>query len=133
MSNAPIIKWTKMLQIKRMNTCTNCIHTALPFHNRRNLDFDSTVADEATIHLTSLLLWWNLTKIHFYRTYKLPINITNIWRVCCYDEILRKYTSIAHINYQSTLPTFDEFAVMMKSYEFDIIFLRETWLTININ
>ena len=81
-----------MLQIKRMNTCPNCIHTTLPFHNRRNLDFDSKVADEATI-----------------------LNVNN-----CHIEILKnheKYTSITHINYQSTLPTIDEFAVMMKSYE----------------
>ena len=81
-----------MLQIRRTNTCTNCIHTALPFHNRRNLDFDSTVADEATI-----------------------LNINN-----CHIQTLKnhqKYTSITHINYQSTLTTFDEFAVMMKSYE----------------
>ena len=30
-------------------TCLNCVYTALPFYNRRNLDFDSTVADETTI------------------------------------------------------------------------------------
>ena len=29
--------------------CWNCIHTALPFYNRRNLDFDSTVAEEKPI------------------------------------------------------------------------------------
>ena len=30
-------------------TCSNCIHTALPFYNRRNLDFDWTVSEETTI------------------------------------------------------------------------------------
>ena len=87
-------------------TCPNCILTALPFYNRRNLDFDSTVADEATI-----------------------LNTNN-----CHIETLKnhqKYTSIAHINCQSILSTFDEIAVMLKSYEFDIISLSETWLTNN--
>ena len=43
----------------------------------------------------------------------------------------QKYTSIAHINCQSIFSTIDEFAVTLKSYEFDIISLRETWLTNN--
>ena len=43
----------------------------------------------------------------------------------------QKYTFIAHINCQSILSTIDEFAVTLKSYEFDIISLRETWLTNN--
>ena len=43
----------------------------------------------------------------------------------------QKYTSIAHINCQSILSTIDEFAVTLKSYEFDITSLRETWLTNN--
>ena len=87
-------------------TCSNCIHTALPFCNRRNLDFDSTVADETTI-----------------------LHANN-----CHIETLKnyqKYTSIVHINCQSILSTFDEFPVMLKSYEFDIISLSETWLTNN--
>ena len=87
-------------------TCPNCIHTALPFYNWRNLDFDSTIADKATI-----------------------LHTNN-----CHIETLKnhqKYTSIAHINYQSILSTFHEFAVMLKSCEFDIISLSETWLTNN--
>ena len=87
-------------------TCSNCIHTALPFCNRRNLDFDSTVADETTI-----------------------LHANN-----CHIETLKnyqKYASIVHINCQSILSTFDEFPVMLKSYEFDIISLSETWLTNN--
>ena len=79
-------------------TCPNCIHTPPPFCNRRNLDFDSIVADEETI-----------------------LNTNN-----CQVETLKnhqKYTSIAHINCQSISSTFDEFAVMLKSYEFDIISL----------
>ena len=35
------------------------------------------------------------------------------------------------MNYQSILSTIDEFAVTLKSYEFDITSLRETWLTNN--
>ena len=87
-------------------TCPNCIHTALPFYNKRNLDFDSTVTDETTI-----------------------LRANN-----CHIETLKnyqKYTFIAHINCQSILSTFDEFAVMLKSYEFDIISLSKTWLTNN--
>ena len=87
-------------------TCPNCIHTALPFYNRRNLDFDSTVADEATILQT------NNYHIETLKNHQ-------------------KYTSIAHINSQSILSTFDEFAVTLKSYEFDIITFSETWLTNN--
>ena len=87
-------------------TCPNYIHTAFPLYNRRNLDFDSTVADETTI-----------------------VHINN-----CHIETLKNYQksrSIAHKNCQSILSTFDEFAVMLKSYEFDIISLSETWLTNN--
>ena len=82
-------------------TCPNSIHTALPLYNRRNLDFDSTVADETTILHTNNCLLETLNNY-------------------------QKYTPIAHINCQSILSTFDEFAVMLKSYEFDIISLSET-------
>ena len=61
-------------------TCPNCIHTELPFYNRRNLDFDSTVVDEATI----------------------------LYSNNCNTETLKnhqKYTPIAHINCQSILST----------------------------
>ena len=84
-------------------TCLNCIHTALPFYN---LGFDSIVADETTI-------------LHTYN---------------CHIETLKnyqKYISIAHINCQSILSTFDEFTVMLKSYEFDIISLSDTCITNN--
>ena len=84
--------------------CSNCIHTALPFYNRRTVDFDSTVVDETTILHTN----------------------------DCHMESLKndqKYTSIAHIHCQSILSTFDELAVMLKSYEFDVISLSQTWLT----
>ena len=86
-------------------TCPNCINTALPFYNRRNLDFESKVADEATI---------------------LHTNNCNI-------ETLKNHQkySTAHINCQSILSTFDRFAIMLKSYEFDIISLSETRLTHN--
>ena len=87
-------------------TCPSCIHTALPFYNRRYSDFDSTVADETTI------LHTNNCHIETLKNYQ-------------------KYTSVAHINCQSILSTFDEFAVRLKSYEFDIISLSETWLTNN--
>ena len=41
------------------------------------------------------------------------------------------FTSIARINCQSILSTFDQFAIMLKSYEFDIISRSKTWLTNN--
>ena len=71
-------------------TCLNCIHTALPFYNCRNLDFDSNVAYKTTILHT----------------------------INCHIETLKnyqKYTSITHINCQSILWTFDEFAVMLNN------------------
>ena len=105
--NAPIFNWTKMLQIKCTElTCLNCIDTALPFYNRRNLDFESTVAYKTTI------LHTNNCHIETLKNYQ-------------------KYTSITHINCQSILSTFDEFAVMLKSYQFNIISLSEVWLTNN--
>ena len=67
----------------------------------RNSDFDSTVADETTI------LHTNNCPIQTLKNYQ-------------------KYTSIAYINCQSILSTFDKLAVMLKSYEFDIISLSET-------
>ena len=87
-------------------TWANCRHTALPFYNRRNLDFYSTVADETTI------LHTNNCRIETLKNYQ-------------------KYVSIEHINCQSILSIFDKFAVMLKSYEFGIISLSETWLTNN--
>ena len=84
--------------------CSNC--TALPFYSRRNSDFDSTVADETTILHTNNC---HIQTLNYYQ----------------------KYTSVAHINCQSILSTFHEFAVRLKSYEFDIISLSETWLTNN--
>ena len=59
-------------------TCLNCIHTALPFYNRRNLGFESTVAYKTTI------LHTNNCHIETLRNYQ-------------------KYTSITHINCQSIL------------------------------
>ena len=80
-----------MLQIKCAElTCLNCIDTALPFYNRRNLGFESTVAYETTI------LHTNNCHIETLRNYQ-------------------KYTSITHINCQSILWTFDEFAVMLPN------------------
>ena len=40
-------------------------------------------------------------------------------------------TSIAHINTQSLLSSFDEFRIMLLTYKFDIITLSETWLQDN--
>ena len=64
----------------------NCIDTALPFFDRRNLDFDSTVAYKTTI------LHTNNCHIETLKNYQ-------------------KYTSITHINCQSILSTFDEFVL----------------------
>ena len=69
-------------------TCPICIHTALPFYNRRNLDFDSAVPDEATILHTNKCHTQESSKVHPYRTYKLPINRINILQGCCFVEIL---------------------------------------------
>ena len=71
-------------------TCPNCIRTALPFYNKRNVDFDSTVTDETTI-----------LRANNFHTETL--------------KNYQKYTFIAHINYQSILSTFDEFAVMLRT------------------
>ena len=87
-------------------TCPNCVHTALPFYSRRNLDFDSTAADENNHSACKQLSHRDtqeLSKILLYRTYK----------------------------FQSILSPFDDFTVMLKSYEFDIISLIETCLINN--
>ena len=43
----------------------------------------------------------------------------------------RSRTSIAHLNTQCLSSTFDEFHVMLKEYQFDIITMSETWLKDN--
>ena len=59
-------------------TCLNCVHTALPFYNCRNLDFDSNVAYKTTIlHIIN-------SHIETLKNYQ-------------------KYTSITHINFLSIL------------------------------
>ena len=41
----------------------------------------------------------------------------------------RNQTSIAHLNAQSLISTFDEFSVMMDKYRFDVVCVTETWFT----
>ena len=51
-------------------------------------------------------------------------------------EILNKnrnHTSIAHLNAQSLISTFDEFSVMMEKYRFDVVCVTETWFTDSID
>ena len=67
-------------------TCLNYIDTAIPYFNRRNLDFDTTVA------------------------YKTIILHTN----SCHVETLKnyqKYNSITHITCKSILSTFGKFVL----------------------
>ena len=35
---------------------------------------------------------------------------------------------MAHLNVQALMSTFNEFSVMLNSYQFDIIAITETWL-----
>ena len=37
-------------------------------------------------------------------------------------------TSIAHLNLQALMSTFNEFSLMLDEYQFDAITLSETWL-----
>ena len=39
-----------------------------------------------------------------------------------------KHTSIAHLNIQAIISTFNEFVMMLQEYQFDIVALSETWL-----
>ena len=39
-----------------------------------------------------------------------------------------KHTSIAHLNIQAIMLTFNEFVMMLQEYQCDIITLSETWL-----
>lgn len=85
-------------------TCTHCTLSTLPFFYSRDINLDE-------------------------------INITlNQPRNDSHLDLLRRHrssTSIAHINTQSLLSSFDEFCVMMNSYNFDIVTLSETWLQDN--
>ena len=85
-----------------MHTCTACTLTELPFHNTRNLN--ETLDNETQINPPS----------RDFHIDKLQANQNN--------------TSIAHLNVQALMSTFNEFSIMLNSYQFDIIVVTETWL-----
>ena len=82
-----------------LHTCTACTLTELPFHNTRNLN--ETLDNETQISRD-------------FHIDKLQANQNN--------------TSIAHLNVQDLMSTFNEFSLMLNSYQFDIIVVTETWL-----
>ena len=108
-SNLPKSQQIQMTsRIVKYWTCKNCLFSELPFFNVRELDLDGAVsaipAEEIALNHDV-----NLLKKH------------------------QNQTSIAHINTQSLLSTFDEFSHMLNTYNFDIITLSETWLQDNQN
>ena len=89
-------------------TCKNCIITTLPFFHSNSIFFEDIDED---VHV--------------------PIDNTERNHHLETLQNHRKMTSIAHINTQSLLSSFDEFRTMLLTHEFDIITLNETWLTDN--
>ena len=85
-----------------LGTCTGCTLTVLPFHNTRNLN--ETLDNETQIEPPS----------RDFHIDKLQANLNN--------------TSIAQLNVQVLMSTFNEFSIMLNSYQFDIIAVTETWL-----
>ena len=88
-------------------TCESCTITTLPFYHASSIDYKD-----------------------------LDISLPNeeIRERNHHLEALQNHkslTSIAHINTQSLLSSFDEFRTMLLSYKFDIITISETWLQDN--
>ena len=82
--------------------CTSCLHTVLPFFNQ--IDLDTSVQSTSSQDSEHINQHLDILKQH------------------------KCHTSIAHINVQSLLSTFDAFSLMMNTYNFDIVALSETWL-----
>lgn len=84
-------------------TCEDCTLSELPFFNLRDINssFNCQPGDESNLKPADLLI----TKDN------------------------PNSTSIAHLNVQSLMSTFNEFGVMVNDRNFDIIALTETWLT----
>ena len=83
-------------------TCNECLLSTLPFFKSR--DINPPRYTEANYYPPS-------TNPHLK---KLSENKNN--------------TSIAHLNVQSLMSTFNEFSLMLNDYQFDVIALSETWL-----
>ena len=99
--------------------CTSCLHTVLPYYKERikktkktnkkkpffnQIDLDTSVQSTSSQDSEHINQHLDILKQH------------------------KCHTSIAHINVQSLLSTFDAFSLMMNTYNFDIVALSETWL-----
>ena len=85
-------------------TCVSCLIYTLPFHSCREINCDeNSILDQST----------NSDVINQH------VNIL--------DEH-RNHTSVAHINAQSIFSTFNEFSLMVNTYNFDVICVTETWM-----
>ena len=92
-------------RIPSMWTCNNCLHTVLLFHNICYAT-DITTNENDDTSINSSFLDENLNIL----------------------DRNKSKTSIATINTQSLLSSFDEFTLLLNTYHFDIISLTETWL-----
>ena len=86
-------------------TCNDCTLSILPFYNTRDLNESFT------------------NEIDFIP----PTENTHLKKL----QENPNYTSIAHLNVQAIMSTFNEFSVMLNEYKFDVIALTETWLQDN--
>ena len=84
-------------------TCNDCTLAILPFYNSRDLNISITNEIDSDI---------------------LPIKNKHLEKL----QENSNYTSIAHLNIQAIMSTFNEFNIMLNEYKFDVIALSETWL-----
>ena len=85
-----------------LHACSACTLTEWPFHNTRNLN--ETLDKETQIILSS----------REFHIDKLQTNQNN--------------TSIVHLSAQALMSTFNEFSILLNTYQFDIVAVTETWL-----
>ena len=97
-------------RIPSLWTCPNCIHCVLPFFSTRDLSEYLDVQNNTEIQ--------NLSNLSDVENPHLDILNSSL-----------KHTSIAHLNVQSLFSTFNEFYLMMNTYNFDIVAVTETWMT----
>ena len=86
-------------------TCYDCLFHVLPFKN-----YDDTIDETLAVNVS-------------------PKNINTH-----HKESLKhhhRHISIAHLNTQSLVSTFDIFHLMLENHKFDIVALNETWLKDN--
>ena len=88
--------------------CHSCLHTVLPFSNEVSLPLSDT--QQNIITETN--------------------DINENEHLALLNEHKNKL-SIAHLNTQSLLSSFDEFSLMVNKYRFEIITVSETWLKEN--